>query len=577
MRFWPNRGRCFRFVERLIVLIAGLLICLSTTQGLRAAAAVTDPGVRGGAVATVHPIATEVARRIMQDGGNAVDGAVAAALTLGVVDGQNSGIGGGCFILIRTAAGRLVAIDGRETAPAAAHRDLFVKGGQADPKLSQTGPLSVGIPGALAAYDHAVRRYGRLPLRRHLEAAAEVAERGFAVQRTFALRLRQVLDEVKSDPGCRAILLNRSEAPIAEGEWLVQRDLSGTYRRIAETGTRYFYRGEFADRVGDWMRQQGGILSARDLARYRVARRQPVRTTYHGYEVVGFPPPSSGGVHVGQILNILERLDLRGKPRESAEWIHAVTEAMKLAFADRAFWLGDPDFTAVPRGLINKEYAATLARRIRLDRASVVPGPGEPPRAGEDVFGRHTTHLSTADREGNWVALTATINTTFGAKVVVPGTGVFLNNEMDDFVAAPGQKNFFGLVGGEANAVAPGKRPLSSMSPTLILKDGRPVLSVGAAGGPTIISQALLTILGVLDFGLSVEDSLKALRFHHQWSPDQLQLERTADPKLVGQLQAMGHTVQLVDPLGACQAIELRAQGFSAQHDPRVQGRADVW
>lgn len=534
-------------------------------------------GAHVGAIATVHPVATAVAQRIMREGGNAVDGAVAAALTLGVVDGHNSGIGGGCFLLLRTARGRVVALDGRETAPQRAHRDLFLKDGKAVPQLSQTGPLAVGVPGALAVYDRAVRQYGRLPFSKHLEAAAEVAEKGFAVQRSYALRLRDVLRDIQADPGSRAILLRSSGEPIQALEWLRQPDLAHSYREIGSQGSRWFYRGDFARRVDDWMAEHEGILTAKDLAGYRLKSRQPLRTTYRGYEIVGFPPPSSGGVHVGQILNILEHLDLRGKPRESAEWIHAVAEAMKLAFADRAFWLGDPDFAKVPRGLIDKGYAAALARRVRMDRTTAVEGHGTPPRAAENLFSRHTTHLATADADGNWVALTATINTSFGAKVVVPGTGIFLNNQMDDFVAAPGERNFFGLVGGEANAVAARKRPLSSMSPTLVMKNGRPILSVGAAGGPTIISQAVLAILGVVDFGLSVEDSLKAVRFHHQWSPDLLLVERGAAPAVVEQLKAMGHTVQLLDSLGACQAIGLGETGFSAEHDPRVEGRAEVW
>lgn len=530
-----------------------------------------------GAVATVHPLATEAARQVMAEGGNAVDGLVAGALMLGVVDGQNSGIGGGCFLLIRTARGEVVAIDARETAPARATRDMFLEQGKVVAARSQTGPLAVGVPGALAAYTHAVRRYGKLPMKRLLLRAAQVAEQGFPVQRTFANRLREAANEVQADPGCRAILTKASGELIAPGDWLIQGDLAKTYRAIARHGSSWFYRGEFAQAVDRWMSPQGGLLDRQDFADYRIQLREPVRTWYRGYQIVGFPPPSSGGVHVGQILNILERLDWLPRERNSALWVHAVAEAMKLAFADRAHWLGDPAFARVPRGLVDTNYAATLAHRIRPDRVITVESHGIPPRATEEVFGRHTTHLSTADADGNWAACTATINTTFGAKVVVPGTGVFLNNEMDDFVAAPGQQNFFGLVGGEANAVAAGKRPLSSMSPTLVLKEGRPVLSVGAAGGPTIISQSVLTLLGVLDFGRSVEESLAALRFHHQWRPDELVLERQAPAELVAQLRQLGHRVRLVDSLGACQAVAFGAGAFSAAHDPRVEGRAKAW
>lgn len=530
-----------------------------------------------GAVATVHPLATQAAEDTFRQGGNAVDAAVVAALTLGVVDGHNSGIGGGCFLMIHTADGSILAIDGRETAPAKAQRNMFLRDGKADPKLSQSGPLAVGTPGALAAYAHAVRRYGRLPLKAHLETAARIAEQGFPLQKGYADRLRQEASEVAADPGCRALLIKPDGQTLSEGDWLKQPDLAATYRAIAAHGSGWFYGGEFARRVDRWMGANGGILTRGDLSRYRIRLREPLRTRYRGYEIVGFPPPSSGGVHVGQILNILEALPTWSDARDSAAFIHRVTEAMKLAFADRAYWLGDPDFTHVPRGLLDTNYAAGLAARISPDRASVVTGHGEPPDAATRWFGKHTTHFSTADDQGNWVACTATINTTLGAKRVVPGTGVFLNNEMDDFAAAPGVRNAFGLVGGDANAVAPGKRPLSSMSPTLVFKDGRPILSVGAAGGPTIISQTLLAILGVVDFGLSVHDALAAPRFHHQWSPDVLQIEGSVSDEVVAKLRAMGHRVQRVPSLGACQAVGFDGRNFSASHDPRVQGHSRAW
>ncbi|MBI3869211.1 MAG: gamma-glutamyltransferase [Verrucomicrobia bacterium] len=530
------------------------------------------------ALATVHPIASRIAARVMQDGGNAVDAAVAAGFALGVVDGENSGIGGGCFLLIRTPRGKVIAIDGRETAPARAARDMFVRNGRVDPRLSQTGPLAVGTPGALAAYAYAAKHFGRLGLKKLLEAPAMVAEHGFPIQRTYAERLLEEVRAVEADPGSRQILLNGSGRPWATGEVLLQPDLAASYRSIANQGEAWFYRGPYSRAVGDWMSSHGGVLRGDDFSRYRVQLREPIRTTYRGYEILGFPPPSSGGVHVGQILNILESVDLRSKGRNSAEFMHWVTEAMKLAFADRAFWLGDPDFARVPRGLVSKRYAADLASRIRPDRSGVVAGHGVPENSDREWFGKHTTHFSTADALGNWVACTATINTTFGAKVIVPGTGIVLNNEMDDFAAAAGVTNFFGLVGGDANAVAPGKRPLSSMSPTLVLRDGKPVLSVGAAGGPTIISQTLLAILGVVDFQMSVEATLAAPRFHHQWRPDELLIERSAGSDVIAKLRALGHSVRELDSLGACQAVGLHPDGrFAAAHDPRVEGKAVSW
>jgi gamma-glutamyltranspeptidase/glutathione hydrolase len=328
--------------------------------------------------------------------------------------------------------------------------------------------------------------------------------------------------------------------------------------------------------TAQWMKANGGLITAEDFRRYEIKLRTPLRATYRGHEIIGFPPPSSGGVHVAQVLNILEHFDLKALRANSPDFIHVVTEAMKLAFADRAHWLGDPDFAPVPRGLVSKEYAATLARKIDRQRASPVPAHGTPERAAEDVFGKHTTHFSTADAEGNWVACTATINTSFGSKVVVPGTGVVLNNEMDDFALQPGVPNYFGLVGAEANAVAPGKRPLSSMSPTLVLRDGRPLLSVGAAGGPTIISQTLLAIVHTIDFGLPVDAALAQPRFHHQWQPDELRIEKSVPEKVRRELERRGHKLKVVDSLGAAQAVafDARRGAFRGAADPRGEGVA---
>ena len=495
---------------RLLVLLLAVTTCFGQTVQQR------------GVVATVHPLATDAAINAFKRGGNAIDAAVAAALTLGVVDNHNSGIGGGCFMLIRLADGRFVAIDGREMAPAAATRDMYVHDGKADTQLSQTGPLATATPGALAAHAAAIERHGRLRLKDHLLAAAEIAEKGFAIDSKFAGRLKTFAPTFARFDGSRAVFLKSDGQPYAEGETFKQPDLARTYRSIARHGTGWFYGGPFAQTVGDWMKKNGGILTAADFQKYRIKLREPITMTYRGFTVVTFPPPSSGGVHVAQMLNILQSFDLKSLGHNSPDMIHVVIEAMKLAFADRAYWLGDPDFTRVPRGLISPTYAKTLAARIRMDRASVVAGHGTPENATDDVFGKHTTHLSTADAEGNWVACTTTVNNTFGSKVVVPGTGVVLNNQMDDFSIQPGVPNSAKLIGAEANAIAPLKRPLSSMSPTIVLKDGQPILAIGAAGGPTIISQTLIGLIGVLDFGLGVDAALASPRFHHQWSPDEV-------------------------------------------------------
>ena len=672
-----KRSRCFRglrfaFPEIAFSLFFGLFSTLAQAE--------VGHGQRG-IVATVHPLATEAGINALKKGGNAVDAAVAAALTLGVVDGHNSGLGGGCFLFIRLADGRFVAIDGRETAPAAATRDMYLREGKADTELSQTGALASGTPGALAAYNYAVTHYGRLKLKHLLLPAAKIAERGFVIGKGYAKCIEDTAEDVKPFPAARVLLLHDDGTPKAAGELLRQPDLARTYRAIARQGVNWFYFAPFAQATDAWMRDNRGLLRAEDFARYQIKFREPIRTTYRGYEIVGFSPPSSGGVHVAQILNILEHFDLRSMGAGSPEFIHVVAEAMKLAFADRAHWLGDPDFTPVPRGLVSKAYAAQLAKRIRLDHAEAVLGHGTPERASEDVFGRgpppvfrsgatdhlpsnvaspftmnrrltgrvwsapvlwrfqpaptaqakapedwrspkpggpsevprqgkndlpttapiqhpassiqhqaaataefatragHTTHFSTADAAGNWVACTATVNTSFGSKVVVPGTGVFLNNQMDDFSIQPGVTNYFGLLGSAANAVAPGKRPLSSMSPTIVLKDGQPILAIGAAGGPTIISQVLLTLVYTLDFGMDLEAALAAPRFHHQWKPDELKIEKKAGETVMRELERRGHKVVPVNSLGVAQAVAVAptGKGFVGAHDPRVNGKAMGW
>lgn len=531
----------------------------------------------GGMVASVHPLATEAGIAVLRGGGNAVDAAIAVGLTLGVVDPHNSGLGGGCFILIRRADGRLAAIDGRETAPARATPDMYVRDGKVQPELSQDGPLAVATPGALAAYDLALREHGRRTLKELALPAAALAESGFAHSRPSAAALRASARLLRQFSGPEIDLLPRDGSLPEEGQWVRQPDLARTLRGIAREGTDYFYRGPLAQAVGKWMAERGGLLTAEDFAQYRPVVRQPLVTTYRGWTIVGFPPPSSGGVHVAQMLHMLETFDLAGiYQRDPVAFHHLLAEAMKLAFADRAHWLGDPDFVRVPRGLVDKEYGRSLAARIDLAKTTPVPSAGMPPDADSRVFEKHTTHVAVADAEGNWVAMTQTINTGYGAKVIVPGTGVVLNNEMDDFSIAPGQPNAFGLVGADANAVAARKRPLSSMSPTIILQDGQPVLTVGAAGGPTIISQVLQTVVRCLDLKMPLPEAVASPRIHHQWSPDTLRVENGLDDAIRQGLAARGHSLTPVVRMGVCQAIffDIESKSFLGVHDPRTPGKA---
>jgi gamma-glutamyltranspeptidase/glutathione hydrolase len=528
---------------------------------------------KNGAVATVHPLATQAALNAGRKGGNAVDAAVAAALTLGVVDSHNSGIGGGCFLLLRTERGSLVAIDGREKAPARAMREMFLRDGQAVPELSQTGALAIGVPGSLAAYEYALRHFGKLKLKDLLLPAAELAEHGFRVDAACARRLRSNAADFARFPESAKIFLDADGEPLTEGTILKQPDLARSYRAIAEFGIDWFYKTEFPARVEKWMRENKGLITADDFRNYSIELREPIRTRYRGAEIIGFPPPSSGGVHVAQILQILEHFDLRQYPAYSAEAIHLIAEAMKLAFADRAYWLGDPDFVKVPRGLISRRYAGQLAQAINPDQAIEVPRHGTADDFSTSFFGKHTTHFSAADAAGNWVACTATINTTFGSKVVIPGTGILMNNQMDDFSAQPGTPNFFGLIGAEANAVAAGKRPLSSMSPTLVLKNGRPILSLGAAGGPTIISQTVVNLINILDYGMEPATALAQPRLHHQWKPNELRVEPIAETTIAA-LRARGHKVERVNTMGAAQIVARTTNGLIGLVDPRVSGSA---
>ncbi|QEG36477.1 gamma-glutamyltransferase [Bythopirellula goksoeyrii] len=553
--------------------LLGLLSLTVLFSSMHASAAKAEECV----VASVNPLATQAGLNAFAEGGNAVDAAIATALTLGVVDNHNSGLGGGCFILIRKPDGSLVAIDGREKAPAAATRDMYVRDGVAQPELSTTGPLAVGVPGALAAYSLATEKCGQLSLPQLLLPAAEIAAEGFALDRVYTRKLAATAATLARVNGSKCSLLKPDETPYAEGEILRQPDLANSYRQIAEHGMDWFYRGEFAKQVGQWMADNGGILTAADFADYESKQREPLVTTYRDWQIVGFPPPSSGGVHVAQMLNILENFNLAQEfKNDPVRASHLIVEAMKLAFVDRAYWLGDADFVDVPRGLIDKDYAKTLAERIDPNKATPVPLHGDPPRASENLFGKHTTHIASADSLGYWVAITATVNTTFGSKVIVPGTGIVLNNEMDDFSSQPGVPNAFGLIGAENNSIAPGKRPLSSMSPTIVLdSDGEPVLTVGAAGGPKIITQVLQTIIRKLDLNEDLADAVAAPRIHHQWYPDSVLAENSLPKEIIEGLKKHGHQIEGTSSSGVTQAVALDANGkLIGVHDPRVPGKA---
>lgn len=520
------------------------------------------------AVASVNPDATRIAIDVAKRGGNAVDAAIAVAFALGVVDPHNSGIGGGCFILVRLADGRILAIDGREMAPAAAQRDMFLQDGKANPELSRTGALAIGIPGSVMALHKLQREGGKLNFADVILPSAELAQQGFSVSPMVAERTAATVKDLQKFPAAAAIYLDKNQQPFAANTLLKNPDLANTYRALAQQGPDYFYRGEFARKTAEWMKKNKGVITREDFANYQVKLREPVVSQFAGYTLYGFPPPSSGGTHVAQILNILENFDLQ--KTTSSERYHLVAEAMKFAFADRAHWLGDSDFTQVPALLTDKAYAKTIAQKISLHKSAQNVVHGNPDIDIPHLMNKHTTHIAAADLDGNWVAITSTVNTTFGSKVVIPGTGVVMNNQMDDFSAQVGVANAFGLVGSDANAIAAKKRPLSSMSPTIVFKDNQPVMTLGAAGGPTIISQVVQNLLYTLEYKMPAEEAIKQPRIHEQWSPDLLFVEPTMPDMVRAALVTKGHEVKLWPNMGASQIIQLRAGKLVPVAEPRV-------
>lgn len=520
------------------------------------------------AAASVNPDATRIAMEVVKRGGNAVDAAIAIAFALGVVDPHNSGIGGGCFILVRLADGRVLAIDGREMAPAAAHSTMFIQNGKANAELSRTGALAIGVPGSVMALHQLQNEGGKLKFSDVILPSAELAQKGFSVSPVVAERIASTAKDLQKFPSAAAIYLDKSQQPFLVNSTIKNKDLARTYRELARLGPDYFYRGGFAQKTADWMKKNNGLITRADFANYEIKLREPIVTRFAGYTLYGFPPPSSGGIHVAQILNILENFDLQ--KATTSERYHLVAEAMKFAFADRAYWLGDSDFTKVPLSLTDKAYAKNIAQKIHLDKATAGVIHGDPDIDIPHLMNKHTTHIATADLEGNWVAITTTVNTSFGSKVVIPGTGVVMNNQMDDFSAQAGAANAFGLVGTQANAIAAKKRPLSSMSPTLVFKDNLPVMTLGAAGGPTIISQVVQNLLYTLEYKMPAEEAIKQPRIHEQWSPDILFVEAAMPDMVRKAMEQKGHTISVWPSMGASQIIQLRDGKLVPVAEPRV-------
>jgi gamma-glutamyltranspeptidase/glutathione hydrolase len=527
-----------------------------------------------GMVVAQEKISARIGADILRRGGNAVDAAVATGFAMAVTYPRAGNIGGGGFMIIHSAErGEDVAIDYRETAPAAMTRDIFLgSDGKPDIQKSRDSALGIGVPGSPAGLALALQKYGsgKFSLSDLLQPAIALARDGFVIADDLGDTLSSAQRRLARWPLGTKILTGADGTPLRDGDRLVQADLAATLSAIAEQGPRGFYEGPVAEKLVKAVGDAGGIMTTEDLKSYQALIRAPVRGTYRGYDIVSMPQPSSGGTVLLETLNILEGFPMPDMKQGSAASLHVMIEAMKRGYADRARYLGDPAFVSAPVAtLTSKDYAAKQRASIDLDRATPWTDAlsATPPREGSN-----TTHYSVVDSSGNAVSNTYTLNFPYGVGLVADGTGVLLNNELDDFTAAPGASNAFGLVGFEANLPGPGKRPLSSMSPTIVLKDGKPVLVTGTPGGSRIISAVLQVVVNVLDYRMDVSAAVAAPRLHHQWLPDEVRIERGFDEATLAALRAKGH--QVIEPLGQTSAnsIAVTPNGLLGAADPRTRG-----
>jgi len=531
-----------------------------------------DAQQRGaGLVVSDSKLATEAGMEILNRGGNAVDAAIATAFALAVVDQAASGLGGGGFMMIYDARDkRAHALDFRETAPEAARADLYVRNGKPAPSLSLTGALAVAVPGEVAGLLTAMKRFGSLPLAVLMAPAIRLAIDGFPLDASLRYAIERQASNMKKFPELGRVFLVKDEVP-PEGEIIRQPDLGQTLKAIVTEGIDVFYQGWVAQAIADTVKKEGGVLTFDDLRSYKAVWREPLVGSYRNRTVITMPPPSSGGVALLQMLNVLEGHQLNQLAHNSGTYLQLLAEAMKHAFADRAQYLGDPDFVKAPIStLISKDYATWI--RGRISPIKTYPAKYYGLRNFKTEQGG-TTHFGVLDRFGNAVACTLSVNTRFGSKILVPKTGIVLNNEIDDFAIHP-SGNVYGLVGNEANALQPKKRPLSSMTPTIILQGDRPELIVGAAGGPRIISATLQAIINVLDFHMPVKEAVEAPRIHHQWIPEEVNVEAKLAPETKKSLERRGHTVKERTALGLVQAILAKRSKIAGAADPRKEERA---
>ena len=566
-RIFAGRARAF---------LAGALALLITTAlaGAQEHKAAFAPH---GMVASEEARASEIGVEILRQGGNAVDAAVAVGFALAVTLPESGNLGGGGFMVIRLASGsRPLAIDYRETAPASATPTMFLnEKGEADPQKSRFSGLAIGVPGTVAGLAHAHRHYGsgKFTLAQLIAPAIPLARDGVEVTERLSGSLARGQAMLVRHPSSAKIFFRPDGGVPKAGERLIQRDLAETLAAIVREGPAAFYEGPVADQIAAAVRSAGGHMTRQDLSSYQVREREPVRGTYRGHEIISMPPPSSGGVHLVQMLNLLEGYDLRALGQNSPDTLHFLVEAMKLAYADRSEFLGDPDFVKVPvKGITSKRYADALRKDIDRGRARSAAEikPGKAPAYESDF----TTHYSVVDRDGNAVANTYTLNFFYGMGMVAEGTGVLLNNELDDFAAAAAVPNAYGLIGGDANAPGPRKRPLSSMTPTIVMKDGTPFLLTGGAGGSRIITAVLQVVTNVIDFDMELGAAVAAPRVHHQWLPDELSAEPGIPVTALDTLKERRHPVAEGRSGRSVNSIMAVPGGFAGVADPRSGGLA---
>ncbi len=532
---------------------------------------------KNGMVATQEALASNIGLKILKDGGNAVDAGVAVGFALAVTLPRAGNIGGGGFMMIYDAKqGKTVALDYREKAPSSASRDMYLDAeGNAVSDLSRYHGLAIGVPGTVAGLLKALEDHGTMSRGQVMAPAIALAEDGIEVTAGLSESLTALTDRLQKWPSTKKIFFKPDGSAYQPGERLKQPELARSLKLIAAQGADGFYKGETATKLVKAVNDAGGSMSLQDLANYEAIAREPVKGDYRGYEIVSMPPPSSGGIHIVQILNILEGYPLKDYGQNSAQTIHLMAEAMQLAYADRAEYLGDSDFIDVPTsGLTSQAYANKLRTLINPNQAT----PAATIKANNPLpyESDQTTHFSIVDKDGNAIANTYTLNFSYGTGLVAEGTGILLNNEMDDFSAKPGVPNGYGLLGGEANAVEANKRPLSSMSPTLVFKDNKPFIVTGSPGGSRIITTVTQIISNVIDHDMNIAEATHAPRIHDQWLPDEIRIEKALNVDTIKKLESMGHTVSPQAAMGSTQSIMLTPKGVYGSSDPRIVDAAVV-